>query len=604
MQRLWSWESRLRHVSRLLVVAALWGTICGVSEAHVAAAERPETVTRAARAAVPLAPGCVGDCNGDGAVTIDEVILGVSIALDEQALANCPAFDPNGSGVLTVDGLVMAVNNALDGCAMPDATASVLEHHHAGDRRGVYVMPALTRAAAATLVLDATFTPSVAGSVYAQPLYVADAGGGDRVFVATELNQVSAFAATDGSIAWQRTLAPPMDGSVLPCGNINPLGITGTPIIDLPSRTLFLDAMTDAGGNTAAHQIFALSIDDGSTRPGWPIDANTAIASAGTTFNSTVQNQRPALTILDGKLYVAYGGLAGDCGTYYGWLAGIDIGNPVAAIPTWRSPLIGTALWGMSGPSTDGQFLYMTTGNTTEPPSHTWQETESILRWNPGPTFSGNALDFFAPANFFDLDQRDVDLGGTAPILVDLKGPPPASLVIALGKDGNIYLVDRGNLDGVGGDLFHLQVANGAIINAAASYTTAQGTYVVFKAAGGIGCPGAVGDLIAVQLLPGTPPSAHVAWCASQHGGGSPMVTQTQADGGDTIVWGLGTEGTFEGPGDSRLHGFDGDTGAVVYDGGGPAEQMGPLHRFITPIAARGRIFVAGDNRGYAFRVP
>jgi hypothetical protein len=82
------------------------------------------------------------------------------------------------------------------------------------------------------------------------------------------------------------------------------------------------------------------------------------------------------------------------------------------------------------------------------------------------------------------------------------------------------------------------------------------------------------------------------------------MVTQTQVDGGDTIVWGLGTEGTSEGPGDSRLHGFDGDTGATVYAGGGAAEQMGPLHRFITPIAAKGRIFVAGDNQVYAFRVP
>src|SRR5205823_3185836 len=117
-------------------------------------------------------------------------------------------------------------------------------------------------------------------------------------------------------------------------------------------------------------------IDDGSTRDGWPIDANTSIANGEVHFDSTVQNQRPALTILDGKVYVAYGGLAGDCGTYYGWLAGIDMGNP-AAVSIWRSPLIGTALWGMSGPATDGQSLYMTTGNTTEPPSHVWQGTEA-----------------------------------------------------------------------------------------------------------------------------------------------------------------------------------------------------------------------------------
>src|SRR5262249_39780942 len=234
-----------------------------------------------------------------------------------------------------------------------------------------------------------------------------------------------------------------------------------------------------------------------------------------------------------------------------------------------KSPLTGTALWGMSGPATDGQSLYMTTGNTTAPPSPTWQETESILRWNPGPTFSGSPSDFFAPSNFFELDQRDLDLGRTAPIVVNVKGPPAASLLIALGKDGNIYLVDRNNLGGVGGELFQLHVANDGVINAAASYTTAQGTYVVFKATNGIGCPGTAGDLVAVRLISGTIPSATVAWCANQHGGGSPMVTQTQPDGGDTIVWGLGTESAGEGPGDSRLHGFDGDTGAVVYAGGG-----------------------------------
>jgi len=584
-------------VARLLVVAAVWA-----AEPAPAERGRPALVGLPGRAATLTSSGCVGDCNGDGAVTVDELLVGVNIALGES-LATCPAFDSTAGGELTVEVLIVAVNNALSGCAAGPA-ANVLEHHNSGERRGVYVIPQFTRAAAATLVLDTTFTPSVSGNVYAQPLYVAETSGEDRVVVATESNQVSAFRAADGSVAWQRTLAPPMDGRFLPCGNINPLGITGTPIIDLPSRTLFLDAMTDAGGNTAAHKIYGLSIDDGSTRAGWPIDANTAIANGETHFNSSVQNQRPALTILDGKVYLAYGGLAGDCGTYYGWLAGIDMSNPAAPITSWKSPLIGTALWGMSGPATDGQYLYMTTGNTTEPPSHTWQETESILRWNPGPTFSGNPSDFFAPSNFFDLDRNDIDLGGTAPILVDLQGPPSTSLVIALGKDGYIYLADRANLGGVGGQLFQLHVANSQIINAAASYTTAQGTYVVFKVTNGIGCPGAAGDLVAVRLIPGTTPSAQVAWCANQHGGGSPMVTQTQTDGGDTIVWGLGTESGAEGPGDSRLHGFDGDSGTVVYSGGGAAEEMGALHRFITPIATGGRIFVAGDNRVYAFKIP
>src|SRR5262249_3892681 len=154
-----------------------------------------------------------------------------------------------------------------------------------GDRRGVVVIPQLTKAAAATLVLDTTFTPNVDGNVYAQPLYLAAADGQDRVFVATESNQVIAFQAAAGPIARHRTLPPPMADAHLPCGNTIPLGTPGTPIIDLASRSLFLDAMTAAGGHTAAHKIYALSIDDGSTRAGWPIDANTAIANAGTSFD-------------------------------------------------------------------------------------------------------------------------------------------------------------------------------------------------------------------------------------------------------------------------------------------------------------------------------
>jgi len=581
--------TRRSRQGHLLIGAALAVATC--------AASNP-----AACAAVTANPACVGDCNGDGTVTVDELLIGVNIVLEQELPAACPAFTTDVNGAVSVDTLIVAVNHLLSGC--PESAVSVLQHHNTADRRGVYVIPRLTKAAAATLVLDSTFAPRVDGNVYAQPLYVAGTGGDDRVLVVTETNQVSAFRAADGSVAWQRTLAPPMDGGFLPCGNISPLGITGTPIVDLPSRTLFLDAMTDAGGHTAAHVIYALSIDDGSTRPGWPIEANAAIADGRTHFDSRVQNQRPALTILDDKVYVAYGGLSGDCGTYYGWLAGIEMRNPAAPIVTWRSPLIGTALWGMSGPSSDGQHLYMTTGNTTEPPSHTWQGTEAILRWNPGPTFSGSPADFFVPSNFFDLDQNDIDLGGTAPILVDLQGPPAAALVIALGKDGTLYVADRTNLGGIGGQLFQMHVANDEIINAAASYTTAQGTYVVFKATNGVACPGASGDVIAVRLLPGAPPSAVVAWCANQHGGGSPMVTQTQRDGGDTIVWGLGTESAAEGAGDSRLHGFDGDTGAVVYAGGGTAASMGPLRRFITPIAVNGRIFVAGDNQVYAFRIP
>jgi hypothetical protein len=90
---------------------------------------------------------------------------------------------------------------------------------------------------------------------------------------------------------------------------------------------------------------------------------------------------------------------------------------------------------------------------------------------------------------------------------------------------------------------------------------------------------------------------ATVVWCASQGGTGSPIVTSTDGKS-EVIVWGLGAGLS------NRLKGFDGDTGATIFAGGGPAEAMTGLRpKFTTSIAAKGRIFVAGDSAVYAFTV-
>ena len=182
-------------------------------------------------------------------------------------------------------------------------------------------------------------------------------------------------------------------------------------------------------------------------------------------------------------------------------------------------------------------------------------------------------------------------------MLVNLPEAVHSQLAIALGKNGKMYVVDRTNLGGIGGELLARDVASNQIINAAASYRTPNGTYVVFKG-DGVNCPnGTRGNVTAMRLLPTDPLTAEVAWCATSGGLGSPMVTQTRLDGGDTIVWVVGSEG------DQKLHGFDGDDGTQVFDGGTAAETMsGGVRRYVTAIAVKGRIFVAGDNKVYAFR--
>ena len=97
-----------------------------------------------------------------------------------------------------------------------------------------------------------------------------------------------------------------------------------------------------------------------------------------------------------------------------------------------------------------------------------------------------------------------------------------------------------------------------------------------------------------MRITATAPPGVVTAWCANQHGLGSPMVTTTDGTA-EAIVWSLGAEG------DQRLHGFDGDTGQVVYAGGGAGDALGSVRRYQTPILAKGRIFVAADGAVRAF---
>ena len=473
-----------------------------------------------------------------------------------------------------------------------DGGVSVLEHHNHPSRDGVYVDASLTKTAAAGMHLDPAFNATIQGPTYAQPLYLDNGPGGqDLIFAATEQNIVYALDAASGSVVWQRTLGAPVPLSRLPCGIINPLGITGTPVIDIETRTLFVDAMTTPDqGPTKKHLVFGLSIDDSTIRPGWPIDVS-AVVTSPTQFNSAVQSQRSALALLNRTLYVAYSGLFGDCSTYHGWVLGLPLASP-PTVTAWHTRALGGGIWGPSGVASDGTSLFVATGNTIG--TSVWQDGEAIFRFDPGPVFSGQPASYFTPDDWKYLDDADLDLGGTGPVLLTLPGSTPLSLVVALGKNGKAYLLNRDNLGGQSpGGLFSATVASNEIITAAAAYTTAQGSYVVFRGQG-TNCPGSAGDLVALKVS-GSPPSFTTAWCANQNGAGSPIATTT--DGlANTIVWSVGAEG------DNRLRGFDGDTGQVVFAGGGPSEAMGFVRRFQTPIVAKGRIFVAADNRIYAFK--
>jgi uncharacterized repeat protein (TIGR01451 family) len=516
--------------------------------------------------------------------------------------------DPNNNTATISTSVVSVGGTPLD----------VLQHHLHATRDGLYVDPLITQAAATTIHRDLSFNASLPGPVYAQPLYLNNGPGGAAAFiVATEQNDVLALAAADGSPMWVSNLGAPVPRTSLPCGDIDTLGITGTPVVDPDARVIFLDAMTTPdGGTTKQHLIYALSLDDGSVIPGWPVDVNS-LSFGDLTFDSTVQDQRGALLLNAGVLYVPYGGHFGDCGNYHGWVVAVPVNNPSGAT-AWATEGLKAGIWAVGGLSTDGNSLFAATGNTSG--AVDWMGGEAILRLGFDDTFSGMPTDFFTPSNWFTLDQNDLDLDGAAPVVLDVPGARPSQLVVALGKSGVAHLLDRNNLGGIGtgdGDngegLFSLRVATetspppprGRIRTAGAAYTTASGTYVVFSVstpgATGFGCPaGTSGDLVALLISASSPPTISVAWCADNHGRGAPIVTTTDGLGSEPVVWTIGAEGTDPLTA-NRLFAYNGETGEPLFSGGGPSEDMTFVRRFQTPIAVNGRIIVAGDNKLFVF---
>ncbi len=485
---------------------------------------------------------------------------------------------------------------------------SVLLLHNHVTRDGVYTEPSLTPTVAAAMHRDATFTATIAGNVYAQPLYVQNGPGGKGIFiVVTESDNVYAVD-ENGAQVWTKSVGTAAGASGAGCGNINPLGITGTPAIDLPSRTLFLSAAVGSATTITTHQIHALSIDDGTEKAGFPIDVSK-LSSDGVAFNPVVQNQRGALLLVNGTLYVPYGGHAGDCGQYRGWVVGVPIATPSGAM-AWATMAKAGGIWAVNGPSSDGTDVFATTGNTYDigqnPAPTVWGQGDTVLRFHGLPAFSQATTDYFYPSNWASLDVSDGDLGGTAAIPVDVAGATPSALIVALGKNGVAYLLNRANLGGkgtgngtTGEGLMSVKVASSQIMNAPASYTTASGTYVVFNTVGmGTGCPtGQSGNLVALKISAASPPAVSVAWCANLQGRGSPIVTTTDGHA-NAIVWAMGA-GTS-----NRLHGFDGDTGAAVFTGGGTNDTVTGFQYFNSPIAVKGRIVVAANASLVAFTSP
>jgi outer membrane protein assembly factor BamB len=397
--------------------------------------------------------------------------------------------------------------------------------------------------------LNPAWTMAVDGAVYAEPLVY-----GGNVIVATENNSVYAFNASTGVQVWHINLGGPRTGG-FPCGNIMPLGITGTPIID--GGFLYVVAeMSDSSFHLARIN----AINGG-------VAYNNDITPSG--MNAGDQQERSALAVSNGNVVVMWGGLNGDCGHYHGYVETVAESSG-ARLHQWNNTANGNlgGIWGPSGAAVDGGGnIFVSTGNGTGNSAANYDYTDSVVKLSPSLTVSS----YFAPANWVSLNHTDTDLGSMGPSLL------PNGLLFALGKGGTGYLLQQGGLpsnSNGGGDNFSAQVCS----------KTSSAAFGGLAVVGNTVYVPCVDGLAAVVIDSAN--SFHTAWHNSIASG--PPI----AAGG--LIW----SGSMFGG--TTLYGLNPSSGSAAKSLALPAKTV----HFATPAAAYGRLFMAAGNQVAAFAAP
>ena len=462
----------------------------------------------------------------------------VGAALAAATMAACGG----GSATSKAAGRVSTTAPAATGSTAPRAANGAWSTYH-GDltRSGVDLSGASLRPP-----VQAWVSPALDGQVYAAPLV-----WGGLVIVATENDTVYGIRAADGSVAWSRHVGTPVPLSALPCGNIDPLGITGTPAVEPSTGRLFVLAETSANG-AVSHQLVALDAASGA------LLFQESADPAGMT--PATHQERGALAVSGGRVYVPYGGLYGDCGSYHGWVVAASTAGPGALlsyqVPTAREG----GIWAPPGPSIDAAGnVWVATGNGDSTTSYDYGN--SVLELSPTLTL----VDSFAPSDWAADNGSDSDLGSTGPMLLN------GGLVFQVGKQSEGYLLDASHLGGIGGQVF---AANVCFTIGGEAYR-APDVYVA--------CQSGIKD---VRVDSTTPPSFHVAWSGPSGATGPPVV----ASG---LVWSVGVSS-------QTLYGLDPASGGVVTQ-----QKLNAAPRpYSTPAVGDGLIVVGTGRTVEAFTGP
>jgi len=297
-----------------------------------------------------------------------------------------------------------------------------------GDNLRTGYLPAQARYHGLTM----SFTRTLDGAVYGSPIIA-----GANLVVATENNTVYALDPATGAVRWSHHLYPPVPLSSLPCGNIDPLGITGTPAYDAATGRVFVVTESADPKTVVRHEVFGLDAGTGATEWHRPIEV------PGT--DPKAEQQRAALAVRGSSLYVAYGGLTGDCGNYRGAVISVPTSGALGArayvVPTSRE----AGIWAPGGPVVDSAGRVIVAIGNGESTSGAYDYSDSVTSLNPNMT----RHDFFAPSSWASDNAQDFDLGSLTPVLTS------NGYLLQAGKSGNGYVLRQSHLGLIGGQVFN-----------------------------------------------------------------------------------------------------------------------------------------------------
>jgi hypothetical protein len=453
------------------------------------------------------------------------------------------------------------------------------------------------------------FSDPVDGYVYAQPLYVPSIdvpakGTHNVIYVATENNSVYAFDADSaGPPLWNLSLGPPAPQWALPCKDIQPtVGVTGTPVIDPKTDTLYVVART-VKDRTNFYHLHALDVATGAEKFGGPVQISasmpgTAEGSHGgrITFDAQLQLQRPGLVLTNGRVYITFGSMC-DFGTFHGWIFAYDAQSlaQISAFLTTPNGEHGGIWQSGAAPTLDlDSNLYVVVGDGFFDANIGGANYGQTVTKFPLTRSEISPIDYFAPFDQEELDKRNMDLGtGGSILLPDQVGVHP-HLLITVGKAGTIYVLDRDNLghfkassnDQIVQTIpqpFPQQSFPGKFHSSPAFWQGASGSWVYI---------GGVSDkLRAFSLTNGVLSTVPTSMSANTFSfpGTAPAISSD--DNSNGIVWAL-SSGI---PADPVLNAYDATnlTNLLYSSDQAPnhRDKPDPPVKFIVPIVANGKVY-------------